>query len=205
LNFKNLLVDLDGVLLDSKESLIKSYRASCEELAIEPNERDFVSSLGLTLDSIFAKLHPTSSLDSLVRVFRAKASEVPPPMFAHAVDVIQELQSDGVRVFAVTNKDFERATSALLQGGLKLQGIFSPSLGFAPKPNSEMIDAALKGSDKEASIFLGDSRMDQLAARRAGVTFAHASWGYESLLKLTPGEISLCSISELLGLFRKTI
>jgi phosphoglycolate phosphatase-like HAD superfamily hydrolase len=47
-----------------------------------------------------------------------------------------------------------------------------------PAPDHLLMAMAQAGSDPAETVYIGDMAADHEAARRAGIDYAHADWGY---------------------------
>jgi phosphoglycolate phosphatase len=182
-----LILDMDGVLIDSKAALIQSYKHTSDDFNIPPRTGEFELALGGTLEEIFGKLHASYSAELLSAHFRRVSEHYPIEEFAGAKDFIDYLNGLGIPVDIVTNKDFQRATKIAKELGFSVNEIWSPSNGFKPKPDSDMLLRAFGELPASKVMFVGDTKTDLLAAVAAGCSFVHATWGYESTLSLPLG------------------
>jgi phosphoglycolate phosphatase len=201
MKFGTLLIDLDGVLLDSHSSLVRSYLTACLEHGVIPDQHRFSSLLGGALEPILQALHPDAECHALAVSFKAASLADPPLAFDSAGRLLDGLRRIGVRVVVVTNKDEVRARSALSHNGLSVDDLISPSMGFAPKPDGAMLAFAIQDLRIEDCLYVGDTEIDQLAARNVGIRYGHAKWGYQPDLHLLESEIGLSTMSEILECF----
>lgn len=201
MKFESLLIDLDGVLLDSHSSLIRSYESACRLHGVVPDKRSFASLLGGALEPILQALHPNVDCLALAGSFKAASFADPPSSFEFAGQLLRGLNDMGVRVLVVTNKDERRARAALRHNRLLVDAVLSPSMGFAPKPDAAMLAFATKDLPLETCLYVGDTAIDQLAARRIGIQYGHAKWGYEPNLVLVEGELEFSNLDEILNYF----
>jgi phosphoglycolate phosphatase len=182
-----VVLDMDGVLIDSKTSLVTAYQRTCVELALPQKTMEFEVSLGGTLEGIFGTLYPLQSAESIACHFRDVSRDFPTTEFPGARELIDKLNSLGIPVDIVTNKDFERATKIADDLGFAVERIWSPSQGFQAKPHPEMLIRSIGDWPASEVFFVGDTWTDLMAAIAAGCSFVHAAWGYESRLNLPYG------------------
>jgi phosphoglycolate phosphatase len=192
-----VILDMDGVLIDSKASLVAAYLRTCLELDIPEESKEFEVSLGGTLEEIFGKLHPLQSADSLARHFRSLSGDFPVMEFSGAKDFVDYLVDVGVPVDIVTNKDFERATNIADELGFAVDRIWSPSQGFRAKPHPEMLLCSIGNLSASEVLFVGDTQADLIASEAAGCSFVHASWGYENTLNIPSSSMQVDSFERL--------
>ena len=83
------------------------------------------------------------------------------------------LKSKEYLLGCVTNKTYSYAKQQLIHFNLfdKMDIVYGNLQGFEPKPNPEMIEAALKKLkvSREETILVGDTPIDILAAKASGI------------------------------------
>jgi phosphoglycolate phosphatase len=80
----------------------------------------------------------------------------------------------------VTSKDRQRTVRLVEQLPVYFSTIQTPAQGLRgkPAPDHLMIACAHANVDPCNALFVGDMVVDQEAAMRANIDFAHAAWGY---------------------------
>ena len=107
--------------------------------------------------------------------------------YPHAVETLDQLEKLGARIAVVTNK-FEAFARGILDT-LELAERFDCVIGgdtigkgadgkYISKPSAEPILKARAGCGGGATVFVGDSSYDVMAARAAGVPVVAACYGY---------------------------
>ena len=192
-----VVFDMDGVLVDSRESLLDAYVRTCMRFDIVPEGAQFASLLGGTLEEIFETLHPGLPSERLCKAFRAISAALSVTPYNGIHSLLKNLRSDGLLLAIATNKDLARAEMITKSLKLEISEVLSPSSGYPPKPDPSMILAAMGSFQPSEVLFVGDTSTDQAAARSAGCSFAHATWGYEPGISTTAGEFVARSPSQL--------
>lgn len=192
-----VVFDMDGVLVDSRESLLDAYVRTCKRFDIVSEEAQFASLLGGTLEEIFESLHPRLPSERLCKEFRTISTALPVTAYNGIHALLNNLRSDGLLLAIATNKDLARAEKITKSLKLEISEVLSPSSGYLPKPDPSMLLAAIGHFQPSQVLFVGDTSTDQAAARYAGCYFAHAAWGYEPTISMTAGEFVARSPSQL--------
>lgn len=184
--------DLDGTLLDTSASLTRAVNYTLAEANRPPLHIDEVRPMigGGAKRMLEKGLEASGGCDPedmhrlypiLLDFYGENISEGSVP-FPGLIDVLDQLQADGVRLTIVTNK-FERFALKLLDE-VGLLGRFAAVIGGdtmgkgnakpSALPTREMIARAGGGS----AVFLGDSIYDMLAAKNAGIPSIAVSFGF---------------------------
>lgn len=109
--------------------------------------------------------------------------------YDNAFEVIKKLNDKGIKVGIVTNK-VQKAAEGISDKffGNMVEVVIGVKRFRKLKPDAEPINIALKKLKvkKEDAVFVGDSDVDLLTAKNAGIDFIGAAWGFkgeEALLK----------------------
>lgn len=184
---KILLFDLDGTLMDTLQDITDSVNYAMEKMHFPRRSREEVRlAVGNGVARLIANLLPDETEETreqVLGVFR--------PYYAlHAMDqsapyeglpaVLKRLEEDGYLCGIVSNKPHE-ATSEI---GKSFFPTFPIALGqredIPRKPDAAPIEYALKalGGKREECIYIGDSEVDVLTAKNAGVACIAVTWGF---------------------------
>lgn len=183
LGLKGLVFDIDGVLFDSRASNMAYYntiRKAVDLPVLSQEEEDFchMASVQEALDAIIPRNLRPAAYEACHNINYMKEIL---PMLRLEPDLtalLSRLKGIGFPCAIFTN----RSTSVLeLLRHFDLDGFFSPLKTAAtgrPKPYPDGLLEILDewGLEPEQIAFLGDSRVDQLAAEAAGVPF----WAYRN-------------------------
>lgn len=197
-----VLFDLDGVLLHSRENMRQAWAVVLRETPVrQPFEayfaligrpfKDIMACLGITDDvGRIEKIYMTASFD-----FLAEAT-----FFQGVRESLGELQAMGLKMGIVTSKDLPRTKAILPQLGVEFVTVQCPNNKFRgkPAPDHLLVAMAEAGEDPSDTLFVGDMETDWHAARRAGVDYVHASWGYGQPLAGVPALDSIADLPDFL-------
>jgi phosphoglycolate phosphatase len=188
------LFDLDGVLLDSRANMETAWKAVQEKHAPGVPFADYFSLIGRPFREIMARLdlsHCASQAEStyhrasLDNAHLLRWYDDVPEMLAQTV-------SQGIKIGIVTSKDTERTRAIARMLAVTFSTIQTPNGVYRgkPAPDHLLVACAEANVDPAEACYVGDMSVDLEAARRAGLAFVHARWGYGE----TP--VEGCAIAE---------
>ncbi len=120
-------------------------------------------------------------------------------------ELLKELQQRSIHIAVASNK-YQAATSKLIAHyfpGIHFTAVSGQKEGFPTKPNPAIVHNIIDkaGVQTEETLYVGDSNVDMLTARNAGVTAVGVTWGFrprEELEACHPAHI-IDKPEELLG------
>ena len=180
-----VFLDLDGTLTDPKPGITGSVQHAlrCLDMPV-PEADDLEWVIGPALLDSFARLgapDPAAALE----IYRARYTET--GLFeAHVYDgipaALDAIAAAGHRLFLMTAKPHIYARRITAGFGLDthLEAQFGPELDGTFNDKAELLAHALQrlGVDPRDSVMVGDRSYDQIAARKNGLRFIAADWGY---------------------------
>lgn len=196
--FGCLLFDLDGTLVDSSDDLVTSVNLTLADAGRPPLARTevvgfvgegVVKLLERSLAASLRRAPSTAEVESGVRAFKRHYAlhllerTRPYPGVAEALDFFKELP-----LAVVTNKPSEH-TNAILEG-LNLRRHFRAVLGGdslperKPHPAPLLEAARLCETPPARCLMVGDSRVDVLAGRAAGMKTCGFAGGFRGRSEL---------------------
>ncbi len=172
-----LLLDHDGTLVDSYEGIAKCMRLTCRDLGVpEMGDEEILASIGPTLEERFTELWGADIASEAARAYRShyKAHHISGTrIIPEAKKTLETLAHQGMRMACVSNKTWFFCKQQLAHVGLLpyIQTVFGHRLGYAPKPDPEMLLAAIKllNVKPEEAVMIGDTTTDIQAARNASI------------------------------------
>ncbi|MFQ5723056.1 MAG: HAD family hydrolase [Terriglobia bacterium] len=208
-----LIFDLDGTLIDSRLDLANSVNATLQEFGFQarpPEEIFRYVGRGASMLIRRSLGHPED--DHLVqRALAFFLRYYGEHMLDHTAtypgvrEGLAELAGNGRLLTVLTNKP-EGFTRALL-AGLELGSYFSLVYGAnsfeRKKPDPQGVEAMLAqtGIGKTEALLVGDSDVDVLTARNAGLPVCGVTYGLgRRSLRQQPPDLLLNSLTELAGL-----
>ncbi|MEU6017977.1 HAD hydrolase-like protein [Streptomyces sp. NPDC047515] len=198
-----LLLDLDGVLLDTRPVMEKAWREVQVAHGLDIPFAAYEGNLGREFSDIMRRLGVGDA--ELVHETYETASRAASHLarqFTGIAKVLHAFAAADWRLGAVTSKPLDRSLPLIAQLGCPFATVRAPSSVGCSKPAPDPILLALidLGVDPSAATYVGDMAVDQESAARAGVAYVHAAWGYGQPIPPAP-EIA-ASPQELLQLLR---
>ncbi len=194
-----ILFDLDGVLLDSKDNMRKSWARVLERTNLKIPFEDYFSRIGRPFRDIMIDLGVSYDLEKIEKIYMTASFDFleETMFFPNVRDTLNQLHHSGIKLGIVTSKDKLRTNAVLQQIDTPFVTIQSPSERYRGKPAPDylMIAMAEAAEDPSDTLYIGDMSTDYEAAKRAGIDYVHASWGYGEPIKLVD---SISNISDLL-------
>lgn len=211
-NYKALLFDLDGTLLDTNELIIESFLHVLGETFPGKYSRETVLPfLGPPLFETFDAIDPTltETLTASYRKWNLERHDQMVAPFDGVVETLRQLKKDGYKLAIVSTKRRE-----MIDRGLKImecETLFDTIVGFDDvtytKPNPEPIQIALQriGANKEEALMIGDNFHDIVGGQRAGVDTAAVAWSIkgEAFLATYNPTYMLHQMSDLLDIAKE--
>ncbi len=172
-----LLLDHDGTLVDSYEGIAKCMRLMCRDLGVpEMSDAEILASIGPTLEDRFTELWGGDMAEEAVRIYRSHY-KVHNAAGTHIIPgvkkTLETLAHRGIRMACVSNKAWFFCKEQLEHVGLLpyIQTVFGHRQGYAPKPDPEMLFAAIESLEVKPDevVMVGDTTTDLQAARNASI------------------------------------
>lgn len=183
---ENVIFDVDGTLWDSSETVAKAWNVVCERrnLSRRFSVTEVRSRMGLTMkeiaESCFCETKKTER-EEIIReciveqnvLLRKEGGR----LYPNIRETLKTL-SQGFGVYIVSNCEcgyienmlsFTRLTS-FVNGFL--------CAGMTGKDKGENLLALMREHGLKNCIYVGDTRMDEAACRKAGIPFVWASYGF---------------------------
>lgn len=193
-----VLFDLDGVLLHSHENMRQAWEVVLAKTDVDRPFEDYFAQIGRPFKDIMHRLGVHSDVERIEKVYMTASFEflANATFFPGVREALAEIRDLGVKMGVVTSKDAPRTKAVLAQLGISFASVQSPNERFRgkPAPDHLLVAMAEAGEDPADTLFVGDMETDWQAARRAGIDYVHAGWGYGEPLPSIP---TLESISQL--------
>lgn len=184
----NLIFDLDGTLLNTLYDLKNAVNYSLEKFGFQRRTLEEVrKAVGNGLKMLVKRSLPNDASEETVETVLAEMKgyyalhchdETVP--YEGILDLLRTLKAEGYSLAIVSNK-----ADAMVQtlNRVFFDDIFDFALGesqnYARKPAPDMVFAAMDALGKNA-VYIGDSEVDLLTAKNAGLPCLAVSWGFRS-------------------------
>ncbi|MCM1165603.1 MAG: HAD-IA family hydrolase [Lachnospiraceae bacterium] len=181
--YKAVIFDYDFTLGDSAEGIAASCNYALGKMGcMEKTDKEIRRTIGLSLGEVFRELTGNddgAAAKRFTALFRERADKVMTDsavMYADALPTLEELKRRGLKTGIVTSKFHYRIDEILRKFGAEslVGAIIGGDDVSREKPDPEGLIRALEllGTEKGEALYVGDSHVDALAARSAGVPFA---------------------------------
>jgi phosphoglycolate phosphatase len=168
-----ILFDLDGTLINSKESIVNSTITTLTKYSKEfPSKDQIEKTVGVPIINLLKKYVDNSLLDQAVTEFREHLIVETPKtteLYPDTIVVLKELSSKCHTLKVVTNKKTFLAKKILKSMGINsyFNEVIGIDLGY-PKPSPSMLLLAAKSHKSSEVVMVGDRPEDVTAAKEAG-------------------------------------
>ncbi len=175
-----VLLDIDGVLLDSRDALLNLYQDMGREFGLEPKApQDILKHSGKTDEEWIRALAPHMAeerIQDAARWCEQHYAETYLPVFAKiapgAKELLYQLQARRVKKAIVTNQSKSQSVASLkLIGYSGMDAVVTWEDVHKPKPDAEPLRRALEltGVAAQNALYVGDTQIDVDAGKAAGV------------------------------------
>ena len=201
---KHLILDMDGVLVDSLELMKEAWSASKGEEFAPFDE--YKKLIGLPFDDICLKLGVKKECIGDIKKdyfsFSKKyVNKV--KLFDGVKESLEAFKNAGIKISIASSKDYESALNILKYFNIKIDCLVTPNANGYQGRNKPFGDPLLYACFKnqvstKESIYVGDMISDYQAAKDASIDFIFASYGYGELLMKTNQILNFCELKLLL-------
>ncbi len=189
MKYEAVLFDLDGTLTNTLGDLANSVNFALREFGFPERTLEEVKSfVGNGVRRLIYLSVPENTdeetSESCLSVFKKyykRHSLVETKPYDGIISMLESLKKQGIKTAVVTNKMHEAAEDIvrIFFGGL-IDITLGQVDGVAQKPQPDGIYHVLEklGVPKEKAVYVGDSEVDCLTAKNAGITCIGVSWGF---------------------------
>ena len=210
-SIKHICFDLDGTLIDSKVTILKSTVETLRALNIEASlpEDKFIPMIGMHFIDIFDEFNiDVPDFNKFISIYKSLyfnfiEDSIP---FPGAAEVLKHFNERGIKTSLLTTKAQDQADKIIDHFGLRenLAYIMGRRNGVAHKPSAEplLIICNELGIQPSETLMVGDTELDIICGKNAGALSCGVSYGYrteENLKEYNPDYL-INDISELKNL-----
>lgn len=191
MKIKAVIWDLDGTLLDTLDDLAASTNAALAQHGMPARTREEIRAfVGNGVRRLIMRAVPDGEensafedvLSSFVAHYAAHSQDHTKP-YDGILTVLDALSAMGMRHAIVSNKiDFAVKELSRAYFGERMQVAVGDDPARRKKPAPDSVWEAMRqlGVTAEETIYVGDSDVDVITARNAGIPCAAVSWGFRS-------------------------
>ena len=178
---KLYVFDLDGVLINSKENMRKSWESVQDKFDIDNEFEEYFSLIGRPFQDILTLMGITENQESIKMIYDntslVNLNEV--EIYDGVVETLNKIKDMGAQTAIVTSKSWERTEKVLMRLPI-FDYVGCPNKKFRGKPAPDHLLSAMAfcNVDVKDTCYIGDMEPDYECAQRAGVDFIFAEYGY---------------------------
>lgn len=191
-NFKLIVFDCDGTLVDSQHLIVHAMQRAFVDAGFPRPERQLIlHTVGLSILESMRQLAPYEAPETHARLAAAyrdccfglrQEGRMQEPLFSGASALLRRLAASDSLVLGIATGKSRRGVDRLLEAE-GFRGMFATiqTADDAPsKPHPAMLLQAMAetGAAPEGTIMIGDSIFDMTMAANAGVMAVAVGWGY---------------------------
>lgn len=189
MKFDAVIFDLDGTLTDTLEDLRDSVNFALRKLGLpERTLEEIRCFVGNGVRKLIFRSLPDNTLpeveEECLKVFRAhylgnSLNKTKP--YPGIIDALNKIKAANIPIAVVTNKTQDAASEIVkFFFGEYFDVVIGQIDGMAKKPEPDGVWLALDklGVGRERAVYIGDSEVDCLTAKNAGVPIIGAAWGF---------------------------
>jgi phosphoglycolate phosphatase len=177
-----VLFDLDGVLLDSRENMRRSWQKVSEQFGTNVSFEQYFNEIGRPFSAIMERLNLSEHAAAIEAVFRVASMDNLDVLrfYPRVSETLRKLEAANLKIGVVTSKDQLRTNAILAMLPVTFTCVYAPDgkTRGKPAPDHLLMAMAQTGVDPAETLYIGDMAADHEAAKRAGIDYAHAAWGY---------------------------
>lgn len=182
-SYSAIIFDLDGTLLNSIDLIVACYEATYKEFfgKIPPKE-EILNQVGLPLKTSLESLdrNRASEMEDFYRKFQKENHDKYVSLYPGTIELLQSLKAKDIKVGVVTSKSRVGLDLCLHMFPRDLVQVWITADDVEhhkPHPEPLLKVAQILGVDPKKCVYIGDTSIDQSAAKAAGMDFIGVTWG----------------------------
>lgn len=185
---KLVVFDLDGVLVDSLKNMELSWNYVNKKYKLKKNFKLYQKHIGLPFYEILYNLNVKKNYKNIFYDYNKKSSDLLSKIkfYPNTKKKLKKIKKKFL-ISIFTSKNISRTNLLLKKLNIKFDAVVTPESVKKGKPDPEGLKLLIKKFSLESYnvLFLGDTLNDEKAAKKAGVRYIHAAWGYGTCSKKT--------------------
>ena len=197
-----VIFDLDGTLLDTLDDLTDSVNFALRQMGCpERTKEEIRMAVGNSVDYLIEKALPAQHTEQdharckaiYADHYRGNMQNKTAP-YAGVDAMLRAISEAGLEMAVVSNKsdEFTKALVAQLFGKYIHTAVGQTyDRARKPAPDGVLYALELLGADRENAVYVGDSEVDALTAKNAGLPCIGCLWGFRDRETLTNAGVSV--------------
>lgn len=185
--YKTIIFDVDGTLLNTAEGIISSVDYTIKELGLNDISYEVKESfVGPPIQRSLQKTYGLSDEETAkaATIFRKRYSTIDlckAELYEDAIDLLKHLKNSGYKIGVATYKREDYAMKILDEFGITTYCDEIVGSDFEGKlTKADIIDICIANLDtsKDEILMIGDTDNDKIGAQQAGVDFLAVTYGF---------------------------
>jgi len=197
---KLYIFDLDGVLVNSKQNMKLSWGFVQKQFSLSQNFKRYFQHIGKPFNKILKDMNIKNKKKEIYEGynFYSLKNEKKIKLYKSVKKTLNILKKDNL-IALVTSKNHQRTYSIIKKYKLKFDCISTPNSALKGKPHPDQINYVVKKlrMNKKDTVYVGDTKIDYLCAKKAKINFIFTNYGYGKL-NLKKNIFSINSIEKIL-------
>lgn len=183
MKYQAIVFDLDGVLIDSKECMRLCWEKVQNETKISIPFDDYFSYIGKPFEIILLEIGVPKNIWAIVEsiYFEEQQSQLHEIKQFKEIDTLLNKLREKYILGLVTSKKSKPTGNILKKFNWNFSQVITPDncVRGKPFPDPLLYFAAYEQLDPRKCMYVGDMKVDKMAAKQAGFDFIRAGWGYQ--------------------------
>ena len=193
LNKKKLIIfDLDGVIFDSRKNMELAINETSKKFKLKIKFSEYFKKIGMPFLNILKslKIKPSIKIYKYFQKISLREINLIEP-YEGVIDLLEFLKKKKIKFSIVTSKDLKRTNFFLKKFKIKPNSVHCPNNKLRGKPYPDHLLHSLKINkiSNDNACYVGDTKIDYLAAKKAKIFFIFATYGYGKNSKLYKNKI----------------
>ena len=184
---KIYIFDLDGVLINSKLNMKKSWEMVNKKLGYNVEFEKYFSKIGLPFQEVLKSLGIKRKKKLAEKIFKETSiKNLKLIKFYPGVKItLKKIINQGNEIAVITSKDLQRTKKILKRLKLNFSTIQSPHNLLKGKPYPDLMIKALglTGFSSKSAFYIGDTMIDYNFAKNSNAKFIFAKYGFHKISK----------------------
>ena len=191
---KSLFIfDLDGVIFDSKRNMEVAWNETSKKFKLNISFARYFNEIGKPFLKILKSLGIEQNkkiYEHFKKISIREINKIKP--YEGVIDQLKYLKKKKIKFSIVTSKDRARTTFLLKKHDIRPDSVHCPNNILRGKPFPDHLLYSIKKNKKKRgqACFVGDTKVDYQAAKKANILFIFAEYGYGSSDKLYKNKIT---------------
>lgn len=189
MNYKTVIFDLDGTLLDTLDDLADACNYALTQVNYPARTLDEVRRFVGNGIARLMELALPNGLDnpdydkalSVIRAYYDSHNRIKTAPYGGILELLDELNRRGYRLAVVSNKP-DSSVKPLVREyfGNRFECAIGDQAGIARKPAPDLVLRAAEemGVSLDTAVYVGDSEVDILTAKNTGLPCISVTWGF---------------------------